>query len=335
MSSENDENQGSRVPQAPRRPVRSIRRRSATRRVLTPEEFSQALLNAQFERFLEQTDESPTVDNDPDYEEESQGGVADETENEDDDDDDLLDELPSLDENEEEKKDDAVNDVVEEILNAAVQDVISLDNQQSANEEESQNNNRNLTFNIVINEQGMLRRSSVTSNDEEKQAGNNNNNRAAENNNDEQQQRLFHDNGSRLLDEISSLNLSNMFPSMYPSSSFINVYDQQFERSLIYSRCVICNNKIEFPKVVLHCKCQYHLECFILIQNEKKCVSCGDIVVKKCDSDYDKCSICLNPLKTNIEKLRCRHSFHIDCIRTWKFSHNENNNKCPICRAFL
>lgn len=44
----------------------------------------------------------------------------------------------------------------------------------------------------------------------------------------------------------------------------------------------------------------------------------------------DECSICLEKYKVNdkIMDLKCRHSFHKDCINHWL----KNNNTCPQCR---
>ena len=41
------------------------------------------------------------------------------------------------------------------------------------------------------------------------------------------------------------------------------------------------------------------------------------------------CSICLEELKLyQIKRLKCNHSFHINCINKWKIK----KNICPICR---
>lgn len=44
----------------------------------------------------------------------------------------------------------------------------------------------------------------------------------------------------------------------------------------------------------------------------------------------DECSICLEKYKVNdkIMNLKCRHSFHKDCINIWL----KDNNTCPQCR---
>ena len=57
----------------------------------------------------------------------------------------------------------------------------------------------------------------------------------------------------------------------------------------------------------------------------------------KQDQDIDRCSICLEPLETDTEKiweLACRHSFHDLCFGTFmSVSIGSKQPKCPICRA--
>ena len=48
------------------------------------------------------------------------------------------------------------------------------------------------------------------------------------------------------------------------------------------------------------------------------------------ESDFEKCSICLEPINENDivrEIKKCKHSFHIKCIDEWF----QNNIKCPNC----
>ena len=126
---------------------------------------------------------------------------------------------------------------------------------------------------------------------------------------------------------------SSLFPSFY-NSTLLN-FCLTSNDNLLYDRCVMCNEKMKCPKIILHCQCQYHLECFLLLKNEEQCIECHDKIIKKVDSDYEKCSICLNLLKTNVEKIPCNHKFHTNCIRRWRLSMNGNNNKCPICRSCI
>ena len=48
-------------------------------------------------------------------------------------------------------------------------------------------------------------------------------------------------------------------------------------------------------------------------------------------SPHEKeCVICLSVMKTpNIERLRCSHFFHKDCLSTWM----RTRNNCPTCRS--
>ena len=46
------------------------------------------------------------------------------------------------------------------------------------------------------------------------------------------------------------------------------------------------------------------------------------------------CSICLDDFKNEeiINKLKCNHIFHRDCLGKWL---NDNNDSCPLCRAII
>ncbi|MBP02099.1 MAG: hypothetical protein CMM25_04770 [Rhodospirillaceae bacterium] len=46
----------------------------------------------------------------------------------------------------------------------------------------------------------------------------------------------------------------------------------------------------------------------------------------------DDCPICLDPLQENIEQLICEHSFHSQCIETWRTT---GGDSCPVCRTTL
>ena len=104
---------------------------------------------------------------------------------------------------------------------------------------------------------------------------------------------------------------------------------------LIYKSCAICNHKTEGPKVVLECECEYHLNCFMMVQHEKNCFKCGDKIHKQ-DKDYQDCSICLEKVKTNKVKTSCGHNFHRHCLNAWsRIGRGVNTDKCPNCRADL
>ena len=110
------------------------------------------------------------------------------------------------------------------------------------------------------------------------------------------------------------------------------------------TKCVLCNDRIVPPKVTLHCQCEYHLQCYITAlktngniadDSSNRCLGCDDKIYKIMDDDYETCSICLELLKEEFQKLRCKHRFHNKCIKSWQFSVQHNNNKCPICRTCI
>ena len=57
-----------------------------------------------------------------------------------------------------------------------------------------------------------------------------------------------------------------------------------------------------------------------------------------CGQDY-QCCICLKVVATsqNVTKLRCKHSFHTECIMKWLNVQETLYNKlnCPICRCHV
>lgn len=59
-----------------------------------------------------------------------------------------------------------------------------------------------------------------------------------------------------------------------------------------------------------------------------------DSTIKKIkleDNLEEKCSVCLSKMKKDedVWELKCKHTFHGDCIKVWL---KEYNYKCPICR---
>ena len=104
---------------------------------------------------------------------------------------------------------------------------------------------------------------------------------------------------------------------------------EQKEDSLIYDSCPLCSSKVEGAKVTLECGCEYHLNCYLIIQNETHCMKCGD-KINKTEEDYEDCSICQEKVKCGGMKTKCGHHFHNDCINSWK---NMAKNTCPNCRA--
>lgn len=112
-----------------------------------------------------------------------------------------------------------------------------------------------------------------------------------------------------------------------------NIYPVELRRNLNKKKikdCNLCHNKVKYgPKVILECECEYHLKCYLIIQNEEKCITCNDKVFKS-DDDYPECSICMDLIKDDKYKTKCNHKFHRDCIDSWK---KIGKNTCPLCRT--
>ena len=105
--------------------------------------------------------------------------------------------------------------------------------------------------------------------------------------------------------------------------------------TLIYKSCSMCQSKVEGGKVTLECGCEYHLNCFLLVQGEQDCLNCGD-KINKTEEDYEDCSICLEKLKSGKVKTSCGHTFHTDCINSWiRIGRGDNTDKCPNCRGSI
>ena len=106
-------------------------------------------------------------------------------------------------------------------------------------------------------------------------------------------------------------------------------------QDLIYEPCHLCNSKVDGAKVKLECGCEYHLNCYLIIQNEPNCMKCGD-KINKTEDDYEDCSICMEKLKTGTTKTKCGHTFHQECLGSWvRIGHGDNTQKCPNCRGDL
>ncbi len=73
-----------------------------------------------------------------------------------------------------------------------------------------------------------------------------------------------------------------------------------------------------------------------------RCDCCLGILVTKeransNDSESNECTICFESLETfaTIKLEKCKHEFHIQCIKDWKNTSGETvttNNQCPVCR---
>ena len=114
-----------------------------------------------------------------------------------------------------------------------------------------------------------------------------------------------------------------------------NTYRRFAKKSIIKNVkhfCALCDNNVDGNKVILQCGCKYHLNCFLIVQNEPNCYKC-DNVINKTDDEIHDCSICLEPIKDNSFKTKCSHFFHSSCISTWRDMGSHNHDKCPNCRA--
>ena len=114
----------------------------------------------------------------------------------------------------------------------------------------------------------------------------------------------------------------------------VYVEEKQDHSHLLYKSCSMCNHKVEGPKVILECECEYHLNCYMMVQHEKKCFKCGD-KVHKTEDDYHDCAICLEKIKIDGMKTGCNHEFHKQCINSWVRMGTGNCHQCPLCRADL
>ena len=140
------------------------------------------------------------------------------------------------------------------------------------------------------------------------------------------------------LNNLSSYNLHSRRNSFQPPLySYLNELDEEKEsllQEIVYETCKCCNEKINEPKVILYCECQYHLKCFSLFKEDDKCINCNDKIYKVNDEDFITCSICIEPIKDKKKstKTLCNHIFHKKCLTTWKTSFQLNCHKCPNCR---
>ena len=56
-------------------------------------------------------------------------------------------------------------------------------------------------------------------------------------------------------------------------------------------------------------------------------IDCNGLVEKNI------CSICLEEIQDLECRLKCGHGFHLECIRDWAYTHQNNN--CPQCRILI
>ena len=108
------------------------------------------------------------------------------------------------------------------------------------------------------------------------------------------------------------------------------ISEPEEQKELVYEPCPMCFSQVDGAKVTLDCGCEYHLNCYLIIQNEPNCIKCND-KINKTEEDYKECSICLDTIKKNGKKTKCGHHFHKKCIKQWRrIKHN-----CPNCRAHI
>jgi hypothetical protein len=116
-------------------------------------------------------------------------------------------------------------------------------------------------------------------------------------------------------------------------SAIINQLQNEKIKNIYTKNCSVCHNKLEGPLVYLDCKCQYHLNCFLLFKESDTCITCDEKIYKT-ESELSDCSICLTKIKDSKIKLHCKHEFHNNCLSEWVLNGVGNNTKnCPFCRS--
>jgi len=138
--------------------------------------------------------------------------------------------------------------------------------------------------------------------------------------------------------------LKKNFKNLYDSSSkkyresniqqnkimqYVNEYTKKESNIFDFETCEVCKEYIEENSPIVHlgCSCKYHLQCYLIIQNETNCICCNDKILKT-DNDYQNCSICLEKIKMDKITTNCNHTFHRKCLEAW----NKKKSSCPICR---
>ncbi len=141
--------------------------------------------------------------------------------------------------------------------------------------------------------------------------------------------RLLNIRNQQMDDELRNLKLANQrykiardkrirMTTLTNQQINININEMHF--------CGLCSKTVENSKVILDCKCTFHLDCYTLIRNEQHCVNCFDKIKSK---KYKKCSICLEKIKGKYSKTGCNHFFHKNCLDNWI---NIGKHTCPNCR---
>lgn len=121
------------------------------------------------------------------------------------------------------------------------------------------------------------------------------------------------------------------------------------------NQCPQCKKSIHPTKYALH-KCQwwfvnhYSTHTYplntVLDKYELRDLHCEYVIIEIMPlKNYEKrprtqetvCPICLNNIENDIDimYLRCSHTFHRGCIRSWLQSNETMANKCPMCRNYI
>ena len=87
-----------------------------------------------------------------------------------------------------------------------------------------------------------------------------------------------------------------------------------------------------------------------VIENISECPTCAEYICEYCDNcmnrkcifgtdiveDIDRCPICLDNIRNcDLFTTKCKHNFHIACLRKYRGEKHWSSLKCPICRKHL
>lgn len=61
----------------------------------------------------------------------------------------------------------------------------------------------------------------------------------------------------------------------------------------------------------------------------------NDVLISLRLSSESNCTICTEPLESNLTVTHCNHTFHSHCLNTWTQSTGNERASCPICRTTL
>jgi hypothetical protein len=87
-----------------------------------------------------------------------------------------------------------------------------------------------------------------------------------------------------------------------------------------------------------------------IVENISECITCAEYICKYCDNcinrkfifgtdivnEIDKCSICLDQIrKCDLFTTKCKHHFHLACLRRHRGVKHWSSVTCPMCRSEL